>query len=134
MLVDKGDKVKKDQLLAVIESPEIDKQYMGALADQKNKKAIAGRMSQLRARDLVSPQEADQAESDYAVAQSKLDSLAVQKSYENLRAPYDGTVTARFADPGALVQNATNSQTSALPVVTVNTIDELRVYVYVDLA
>ena len=130
--VDKGDLVKKDQLLAVIESPEIDKDYQGAVADTKNKKAIAGRMTQLRGRNLVSPQEADQADSDFAVAQSKLESLAVQKGYEILRAPFDGTVTARYADAGALVQNAANSQTSALPVVTVSQVDRLRIYVYVD--
>lgn len=130
--VDKGDKVKKDQLLAVIESPEIDKEYQGSLADAKNKRAIAGRMNTLRKRNLVSPQEADQANSDAEVANSRLESLAVQKGYETLRAPFSGTVTARYADAGALVQNAANSQTSAQPVVTVSQVDRLRVYVYVD--
>jgi membrane fusion protein, multidrug efflux system len=130
--VDKGDHVKRNQLLAVIESPETDKEYNGALADQRNKKAIAGRMEALRKRALVSPQEADQADSDAEVARSKLESLAVQKGYETLRAPMDGTVTARYADAGALVQNAANSQTSALPLVTVSQVDLLRVYVYVD--
>lgn len=130
--VDKGDRVKKDQILGVIESPEIDKAYQGASADSENKSAIARRMNELRRRNLVSPQEADQANSDAKVAKSKLESLAVQKSYEILRAPFDGTVTARYADPGALVQNAENSQTSALPMVTVSQVDSLRVYVYVD--
>jgi len=130
--VDKGDKVKRDQLLAQIESPEIDKEYQGALAEARNKKAIAGRMNQLRERQLVSPQEADQANSDNEVANSRLESLAVQKGYETLRAPFDGTVTARYADAGALVQNAANSQTSALPLVTVSQVDRLRVYTYVD--
>lgn len=130
--VDKGDRVKKDQVLGVIESPEIDKNYQGALADSQNKTAIARRMKLLRARNLVSPQEDDQADSDAKVAKSKLDSLAVLKSYETLRAPFDGTVTARYADPGALVQNAENSQTSALPVVTISQVDKLRVYIYVD--
>ena len=49
-----------------------------------------------------------------------------------LRAPFDGVVTARFADPGALMQNAQNAQTSSLPVVAVGTTDSLRIYVYVD--
>jgi len=130
--VDKGDRVKKDQVLGVIESPEIDKNYQGALADSLNKTSIARRMKLLRARNLVSPQEDDQADSDAKVAKSKLDSLAVLKSYETLRAPFDGTVTSRYADPGALVQNAENSQTSALPVVTISQVDKLRVYIYVD--
>jgi membrane fusion protein (multidrug efflux system) len=130
--VDKGDKVKKDQVLAVIESPEIDKEYQGAFAEARNKKAIAGRMNTLRERQLVSPQEADQANSDAEVAGARLESLAVQKGYETLRAPFEGTVTSRYADAGALMQNAANSQTSALPVVTVSQVDRLRVYTYVD--
>jgi multidrug efflux pump subunit AcrA (membrane-fusion protein) len=52
------------------------------------------------------------------------------KNYENLRAPFRGTITARYADPGALVQNATNSETSALPVVLISEIRRLRVDVF----
>jgi RND family efflux transporter MFP subunit len=43
-------------------------------------------------------------------------------------------VTARYADPGALVQNATNAQTGAQPVVTVSELDRVRVYVYIEQA
>ena len=53
------------------------------------------------------------------------------KSYERLIAPFDGQVTARFADPGALVQNATTSQTAAQPVVTVSDDTRLRIDAYV---
>jgi RND family efflux transporter MFP subunit len=130
--VDKGDVVRKDQVLARIESPETDKDYQGAFADAKNKRAIANRMNALRARSLVSQQEAEQADSDAEVSEARLAALAVQKGYETLRAPFDGKVTSRFADPGALVQNATASQTSALPVVTVSQVDRLRVYAYLD--
>ena len=65
------------------------------------------------------------------VADAQVATLAQQKSYEVLRAPFAGTVTARYADPGALVQAATGAQTGALPLVTISTIDRLRVYVYV---
>lgn len=130
--VDKGDVVKKGQLLAVIQSPETDKNFQAAAADAKNKKLIAERIKKLLARDLVSQQEAETAQSDADVAAAKFGSEEVQKSNENLRAPFDGTVTSRFADPGALVQNATNSQTSALPVVALADVSRLRVYVYLD--
>jgi membrane fusion protein, multidrug efflux system len=89
-------------------------------------------MRTLRQGQLVSAQEAEQAISDDDVARSKLESLAMQKGYEILRAPFDGTVTARFVDAGALVQNAANSQTSAQPVVTVSQINSLRIYIYID--
>lgn len=130
--VDKGDQVKKGQILAVIESPETDKDYQGALSEAKNKSNIANRMRTLLGKGLVSQQEAEQAISNEEVAKARLDSQAVQKGYEIIRAPFSGTVTARYADPGALMQNATNSQTSALPVVTVAQLEELRVYVYLD--
>jgi membrane fusion protein (multidrug efflux system) len=132
VLVDKGDIVKKDQILAVIESPETDKAYQAAVADAKNKKSIAERIAKLFERNLVSQQERDQAVADSEVSSAHLESTEVLKSYEILRASFAGTIVARYADPGALVQNATNSQTSALPVVAISQVNELRVYVYLD--
>jgi membrane fusion protein (multidrug efflux system) len=130
--VDKGDVVKQGQILAVIESPETDQEYQAALADAHNKKDIAARTMTLRAKGLVSEQEAEQAQSDADVSAARLRSQETLKGYEVLRAPFPGTVTARFADPGALVQNATSSQASALPVVSVSEIKRLRVDVFVD--
>ncbi len=130
--VDRGDAVEANQVLAVIESPELDRQYEGALADARNKQAIARRAMNLMPSGVVSTQEADVARTNAEVAQSTVEALKSQKSYELLRAPFRGTVTARYADPGALVQNATSSQTSALPVLTVSQIDHLRVFVYLD--
>jgi RND family efflux transporter MFP subunit len=130
--VDRGDPVEANQVLAVIESPELDRQYEGALADARNKLAIAKRTMNLMPSGVVSTQEADVARTNAEVAQSIVEALKSQKSYEILRAPFRGTITARYADPGALVQNATSSQTSALPVLTVSQIDRLRVFAYVD--
>jgi RND family efflux transporter MFP subunit len=130
--VDKGDMVKKGQVLAVIESPETDQAYAAALSNSRNKQDISSRMSTLLNQGLVSPQEAGQALSDGEVAAAQLRAQEILKGYEIIRAPFDGTVTARFADPGALVQNATNSQASALPLVTVSQIDRLRVDIFLD--
>jgi RND family efflux transporter MFP subunit len=130
--VDKGDLVKKGQVLAVIESPETDQAYAAAFANARNKKSIAARIETLKKRNLISQQEADQATSDDDVASAQLRAEETLKGYEIIRAPFDGTVTARFADPGALVQNATNGQTGALPVVTVSEIKRLRVDVFLD--
>jgi len=130
--VDKGDVVKQGQILAVIESPETDQDYQAALSDARNKHDIAGRTTQLRVKGLVSQQEAEQAQSDADVSAARLHTQEVLKGYETIRAPFPGVVTARYADPGALVQNATNSQSSALPVVTVSQIKQLRVDVFLD--
>jgi RND family efflux transporter MFP subunit len=129
---DKGDRVVKDQVLAVIQSPETDREYDGALADAVNKKRIAERYKPLLEKKLVSQQEADQAFSDADQAQARLDVASTMRGYEEIRAPFDGVVTARYADPRALVQNATNAQTGALPVFTVSKTDRLRVTFYID--
>jgi membrane fusion protein, multidrug efflux system len=132
--VDKGDVVKADQLLAVIESPETDAAWSAADAEHAQKALTASRIRQLLEKKFVSPEEADRAASDELISRERLNSLTQQREFEKMRAPFTGTITARFADQGALVQNAASSQTSALPVVTVERTDSLRVYTYVDQA
>lgn len=132
--VDKGDSVRANQIVAVIESPETDKQYQAAVADAHNKELIANRAATLVKKEMISQQDADQAEADAAVSKANLEQIGTLKSYEQLRAPFNGTVTARYADPGALIQNAASSQTSALPLVEISETSRLRIYVYVDQA
>src|SRR5690242_17333576 len=131
MRVDKGDVVKPNQIVAVIQAPEIDRQYEAAVADASYKKANARRAAELAKPGVVSVAEAETQVGVAQVADAQVATLAQQKSYEVLRAPFAGTVTARFADPGALVQAATGAQTGALPLVTISTPEKLRVYVYV---
>lgn len=131
MRVDKGDRVKPNQIVAVIQAPEIDRQYEAAVADASYKKANARRAAELAKPGVVSAAEAETQVGVAQVADAQVATLAQQKSYEVLRAPFAGTVTSRFADPGALVQAATGAQTGALPLVTISTPERLRVYVYV---
>jgi RND family efflux transporter MFP subunit len=130
--VDKGDRVNAGQVLAIIESPELDRQYESAVVDAQDKRRDAGREKILVEKNLVSQQDADHAEAAAREAEANAEALKTQKEYEVLRAPFRGTVTARFADPGALVQSAANSQTTALPLVSISQTDRLRVYVYLD--
>ncbi len=130
--VDKGDRVTEGQVLAVIESPELDRQYDAALADAKDKQADAQRARGLYKTGAMSLQDAERLEAAAQVSQNTAESLKAQKAYEIISAPFTGAVTARFVDPGALIQNATTTQTSAQPIVSVAQIDKLRVYVYPD--
>lgn len=130
--VDKGDHVEADQLLAIIESPELHRQYDAAVADAKNKRVDAVRSRGLLQSGAVSPQNFERMDTLAQVAEETAASILAQKDYEILRAPFTGTITARFADPGALVQSAATAQTSALPVVTISETDRLRVSVYPD--
>ncbi|HET6400438.1 MAG TPA: efflux RND transporter periplasmic adaptor subunit [Candidatus Kapabacteria bacterium] len=130
--VDKGDHVSKNELLATIESPETDRQYLAASAAMRNDSQIAVRDGQLYKKALVSQQEYQQASFTEEQARQTVDQFKSLKSYEEIRAPFAGTVTARYADPGSLVQNAQNGATSSLPVVSVADLDKLRIELYLD--
>lgn len=130
--VDKGDKVALDQLLAVIQSPELDRQYDAAVADATSKRLIAQRNNDLLKSGSVSPQTAEQSEAVARTAEQTAASFLAQKSYELMRAPFPGTVTARYVDPGALIQAATSGQTTAQPVLTLSQTDRLRIDAYPD--
>lgn len=132
MRADKGDRVKARQVIATIASPELDQQYAAALADARNKRINADRVNALGPSGVVSKQETDLARANADVAEATQGSISAQRDYRTIRAPFDGTVTARFADPGALIQAATNAQTGAVPIVTVSKTDRLRIYVYLD--
>ena len=130
--VDKGDEVHADQVLATIVSPELDQQVLAAKADAANKRRQAKRMQALAAPGVVSTQDVETSTSGADVAEAQAESLRKQDAYRTLRAPFAGIVTARFADPGALIQSAAGAQAGALPVVTVADNKRLRIYVYLD--
>jgi membrane fusion protein (multidrug efflux system) len=130
--VDRGDRVKAGQIVAEVESAETDRQYDSAVSDLENKRKNAERARDLVGRGWTSVQAADLASTAYRMAQAAVAQLEVMKSYEVLRAPFDGTVTARFVDLGVLVQSSITNQTSNQPVVTIADMSRLRVNVYVE--
>jgi RND family efflux transporter MFP subunit len=130
--VDRGDRVKTGQVVAEVESAETDRQYDAAVSDLENKKKNAEREQALVTRGWTSVQSADQANTAYRMAESNMQQLLVMKSYEILRAPFDGTVTARFVDVGAMVQSSVSNQTSNQPVIMIADMSRLRVDVYVE--
>ncbi len=130
--VDKGDAVKTGEVLAVIESPEIDRQYESALADARNKRSQAKRAWKLLPQSGTSQENAEAREADAAMAEAHASAMETMKDYKILRAPFGGVVTARYVDPGALIQSAANAQTTTQPVVTLSETDRLRVFVYLD--
>jgi RND family efflux transporter MFP subunit len=89
-------------------------------------------MQSLARPGVVAVQDADTASAGADVAEAQEAALRTQDAYRTLRAPFAGTVTARFADPGALIQSAAGAQAGALPVVTIANTQRLRIYVYLD--
>ena len=126
--VDKGDNVREGQVVATIESPETDRLYQASEASAKNLRSIAKRSEDLLAKALISPQDAEQAVANADAAENALKSLAEQRAYEIITAPFSGKVTARYADAGALVQSTSNS----VPIVTISEVNRLRIYIYLD--
>lgn len=130
---DKGDRVRQGQVLAVLDAPEIEQQYEQALADYTIKKVTYERLAQVlkEAPDVIAKQDVDVAEASAKAAQHFLEQRRTWMDYTKVRAPYDGILTARFADPGAMIQVATASATQAVPLFTIMDISTLRFYINV---
>ncbi len=173
--VDFGDLVKKGQLIATLEMPELRQELVQATAAVKHSEdeirraqaelehaesvytAAHGAYTRLaevmktRA-ELVAQQDLDEAESrdradeaQIAIAKAALSAshqqLAVAKAneqrlqtlfaYTRITAPFSGVITKRYADPGAMIQAGTASQTQAMPVVRLSQNDLLRLCIHV---
>lgn len=130
---DKGDFVKKGQLLAVIDAPEIEDQYQQAESDYQIKKLTYERYYSVWKDnpDIIAKQDVDVAEAAAESAKHLRDRRKTMLGYTKMYAPFDGTITARFADPGALIQAATGSATQAVPIFAIMDMETVRIYVNV---
>ena len=131
MNVDKGDQVKAGQLLGVLESPELQQQVAAAQADLVIKQRTMERYAALVKKDFVSKQDYETVLAQYEVSRATLAQARSFQSYQMLRAPFAGTITARYVDPGALVPAATGSTQSAAPLVDIADLRRLRILVFV---
>jgi RND family efflux transporter MFP subunit len=139
---DIGDHVKAGQVLATIDTPELDQQLLQARADLTSAQADAAlaktsaeRWQALLGSDSVSRQEVDDRTQDYAqkkgrvaAAQANVDRLVAMKAFATIVAPFDGIVTARNTDIGALIDAGSSSHAQLF---SVSSVDRLRVYVHV---
>ncbi len=140
--VDIGARVKAGDLLAEIEAPDLDQQLLQARADLVNAQAAAKlsdatlrRRQTLLTQNFASQQDVDERTADLnsknalvKSGQANVDRLEALASYKQLTAPFDGIVTARDTDVGALI-NAGNGGGAAMFVIS--DIKKLRVYVNV---
>jgi len=168
--VDVGDHVKANQVLAILEVPEIDAQLKQAEASIRQSRAEVNRLQSLVEQsesshaavhsnterllqviksqpNLVAQQEIDDAvakdksaeaqvssnkaglvaaQEHLLVAEADRERVATLKSFSRITAPFDGVVTKRYADTGAMVQAGTASSTQAMPVVRIAENQKLR--------
>jgi len=125
--VDKGDRVKEGQVLAVLESPEIDQQVANARANYQLQAVTNERNQELVRNALIAQQVADESRSAMLQAKALVEQLEAMQAYRVIRAPFAGMVTARFVDPGVLIPQVTTPSTGS-PIVTLATLSPLRVY------
>ena len=137
---DIGSPLKKGQLLAEIETPEVDQQLQQARADLETAQAnyniakiTASRWEFLVSTGSVSQQETDQAKSDLTAKKAAADSSASNvrrleelQSFEKIYAPFDGILTARNTDVGQLIDAGASSPRELFHLASIN---KLRVYV-----
>jgi RND family efflux transporter MFP subunit len=141
--VDIGARVKKGQLLAEIETPEVDQQLQQARADLQTARAnlrqaeiTADRWEALLKTDSVSKQETDQNVSNFHAMKATVDSnianvrrLEELQRFQKIYAPFDGVITARNTDIGALINSG--ASTPGQELFHLAAINVLRVFVAV---
>ncbi len=139
---DIGARVKSGEVIAEIDAPDLDQQLLQARADLTNQQASAklsevtlARRRTLIASNFVSMQEIDERTADLSnknaavnSSQANVERLEALAGYKKIAAPFDGIVTARNTDVGALI-NAGGG--SGPPMFVVSDIKKLRVYVNV---
>jgi RND family efflux transporter MFP subunit len=126
--VDKGDRVAAGQVIAILDTPELDQQVVNARASYGMARLTDQRNNVLRRDGAVAQQVADEARASMVEAKATLDQLAAMQAYKTIRAPFTGIITARYVDQGALVPQVTTPSAASTPIVAMATMSPLRVY------
>lgn len=140
--VDLGDAVKSGDVIATLEVPELrqdlakaDAAVARAEASHKEASQQFTRLANARRAqpELIAQQDLDLAEAKSAAAAAALteakadrEKVRAMEAYTRIVAPFDGVVTKRYADPGALIQAGTSSHQQALPVIRLSQNSRLR--------
>jgi RND family efflux transporter MFP subunit len=141
---DIGAHVKQGQLLAVIDTPEVDQQLEQSLSNMNTAKAnlalaeiTKNRYEGLLTKNAVAQQDADNATGTYNAnkaivdaSQANVKQLQALQSFERIYAPFDGVITARNTDIGDLI-NSGSSGTAKTDLFHISQPNKLRVYVNV---
>lgn len=138
---DIGAQVKAGEVLATIDAPDLDQQLAQATATLASAKAnydiavlTANRNNTLVKKQIVAQELADQTNADAAAKKAVMDAnaanvrqLEAMQSFKQIVAPFDGVVTARNTDIGALI----NSGSAGQPLLEVSDLHRVRIYVHV---
>jgi RND family efflux transporter MFP subunit len=129
--VDKGDQVKAGDLIADLEVPELlaDRLQYKAELDVAERDYQRMQQAMQSAPDLVTPQQLDQAHGRQEVAAAKLARVNTLLHYARITAPFPGTITARYVDPGAFIPVPTGGSQQSAAIVSLMDFREVRIQI-----
>jgi RND family efflux transporter MFP subunit len=129
--VDKGDQVKGGELIAELEVPELlaDQLQYNAEVDVAQRDYQRMQQAMQSAPDLVTPQGLDESRGRLEIAQARLDRVQTLLNYARITAPFSGTITARYVDPGAFIPVPTSSSQQAAAIVSLMDFREVRIQI-----
>jgi membrane fusion protein, multidrug efflux system len=129
--VDRGDRVRAGQLLAVIQQPEIERQRQQAQAAYDFSKLTYQRTKALFEKELIARQDFDDARTKFEVAKRALELQQTYLRYAHIVAPFDGYVTKRYVDPGALIPQASAFVSPVNTILTVMDLSQVKILINV---
>ncbi|MDE3058331.1 MAG: efflux RND transporter periplasmic adaptor subunit [Bacteroidota bacterium] len=122
VLVDMGSRVRRNQLLAVIDPTELYQQVQQTAATYANARIIYRRNEELLKQNLIAKQDRDNAEAAMKVALANYENAKTKLGYTRITAPFSGFITKRYLDPGALVTGNNSTLFSLMDLSSVKVI------------
>ena len=128
LTVDIGDQVKAGEVIAKIDTDELKADYDNATASFNDAKLNYDRLNQVNQKQpgLLAQQDIDNAQAAYEIARANMERAKTFMDYATITVPFDGVITKRYADPGAMIQASGSNDRQTMPVVHIAENDKLR--------
>ena len=128
LTVDIGDQVKAGEVIAKIDTDELKADFDNATAAFNDAKLNYDRLNEVIQKQpgLLAQQDVDNAQAAYEIAKANMERARTFMDYATITVPFDGVVTKRYADPGAMIQASGGNDKQTMPVVHIAENDKLR--------
>ncbi len=114
--VDEGDEVIKNQLLAKIEGRDLKFRLSALEAEYENAKSSFDRRQQLFLEGAISKEKYEEFQKIFLISKAKLDQIKVEEKELLIKAPLNGVITARYAEPGSYVSPTSPNSNGELSI------------------
>ena len=128
LTVDIGDQVKAGEVIAKIDTDELKADLRTPLLHTTMPNLIMTVLNQVIQKQpgLLAQQDIDNAQAAYEIAKANMERARTFMDYATIAVPFDGVVTKRYADPGAMIQASGSNDRQTMPVVHIAENDKLR--------